>query len=260
MEGYQREESSLNSEFRNFETILSECNKDLFLGYKVGGAATTISSLSYLSIQLLIQAGGNESFKLYKGIGSKSNTVINIPRDYFDSLIEQFQRDKLNTMGTYESLKALNEELTETSHLGSLVSKFLSGSGTQGGDDDSDDDGDDGPSSAKRPRMEYGSEADLTDEDVEMGDGSGPSGSLPPPPAPPKSDKEKKKRKTRSDLTEDIQLPIQLFFPLKDLKGQDTKIVKLKFGEAVLKLATPMPPEDLERFLLRVKKGEDKRS
>lgn len=56
-------------------TIITECNKDLYLGYKVGDAAGTVPCLAYLSIQLLIQKGRNTTFNRNLGVRSECENI-----------------------------------------------------------------------------------------------------------------------------------------------------------------------------------------
>lgn len=50
----------VQSELKTYNSILIECSKDLYLGYKASGVATAIPTLAYICTQLLVEVGGVE--------------------------------------------------------------------------------------------------------------------------------------------------------------------------------------------------------
>lgn len=164
------------SEMKSYKMILELCRNDIIAGYRAAGTANAIPNLSYLSVSLLIKAGGIESLKNYRGIGPKNKNGVTLS-SYLDELISQYKSDLKNLIGGYEKLKLL--QTTEKSILGdmgihNLIATFQSaadnldeGDGTtdhsekhpRSDDSDDDDRGDEGASShpsssRKRVRIE----------------------------------------------------------------------------------------------------------
>lgn len=145
---------------KSYKTILELCRNDIIAGYRAAGTANSIPNLSYLSVCLLIEIGGIESLKNYKGVGPKNRNGVTLST-YLDSLISQYKSDLKNLTGGYDKLKLLQSTspniLTDLG-IPHLISTFQSSAETF-------DDEDENPDRSDKRRRSDRSDDDDTDDD-----------------------------------------------------------------------------------------------
>lgn len=121
--------SQIKAEFITLKKILQVCRDDVLLGYKISGAGTAVPNLSYLSICLLIDVGGNETLKNYRGIGPHNKSKVT-GSTYLNSLVEGYKKSILSGTTGYDQLHKMEDKmknLLEKSGLNTLMAAFLSG-------------------------------------------------------------------------------------------------------------------------------------
>lgn len=129
----------LKNEIIKFKNITSILDGDRYAGLKFAGVGRLIPNLAYLSIQLLIKAGGLNSYENYRGVGSSTNKS-GVNNKYFDQLI----KDYVESSSKLDMTELMEENKKYSNFLGKLgmedsIRKLLDGGGDE--DDDVNDEG-----------------------------------------------------------------------------------------------------------------------
>lgn len=150
--GLVMQNPAVKSEIVNYKTILKEICHDVYAGYKYTGASRAVPVLSYISIQLMMRLGGQNSLKFYRGVGGSDTTIPNQIK--WDALISDYMNDKQSGF----DYNALQEENKKSMHvlrslgLLELITTYQSGvdqemrSRKRKRDDSDQDETDDNPS------------------------------------------------------------------------------------------------------------------
>lgn len=166
--------------FKNYANIL---DGDRYAGLKFAGVGRLLPNLAYLSIQLLIKVGGQDSYENYKGVGSSSNKT-GVNTKYFDKPIKDYMESTANL----DMNELMQENAKYTDFLGKLgmetsIRKLLDGSVDE--DEENNDE-------SKKDEWAVFDVPDESDDD-----------DSPPGPPPPRRDTKRK----RSDDDDDIDRP-----------------------------------------------------
>lgn len=242
--GLIKKNPKIQAEFQIYYSIIKECSKDLYLGYKVGGAATAVPTLAYICTQLLIEVGGIDTLKDYHGTGSKRTSKV-INKQYFDTLIESFRLDLVKQAGDFNDLQELEKSLVDIigeSGLSHLMAKYTTGSDLLKGEDIEETDDDDLPEFDPPYRPD-------SDDDDDNNHGPFPPSSKPrkrdeKSSRPDKRDTKKKRRRSDTSPDDDKRDGYQIKTPRIT---SDSVSIPMDIQPGPSQAALPeLPPIDLE--------------